>query len=221
MVPRKLHLPDTVAVSDSTADGRRFAPSAGRNIAPILDLLTQEAPQTGRALEIASGTGQHIAAFAQALPGLHWQPTDLAEQNMSSIRAYRAASGLENLSDPILMDAARPGWAADHGPLDLVTTVNLLHLISRAEAQAVIGEVARALAHGGLWVLYGPFQRADGFASVGDEAFDARLRAQDPEIGYKSVPWMQDVLETAGFHSITPVEMPANNLAFLCRRGNI
>lgn len=221
MAPRKLHLPDTVALGDSAADGRRFAPSAGRNIAPILDLLTREAPQTGRALEIASGTGQHIAAFARALPGLHWQPTDLAEQNMASIRAYRVAEGLANLSDPVLIDAARPGWAADHGPLDLVVTVNLLHLISQDEAQAVMAEVARALAPGGLWFLYGPFRRADGFASTGDADFDARLRAQDSAIGYKSVPWMHEALRGAGFDEVTEVEMPANNLTFLCRHGNI
>ncbi|MGB8812232.1 MAG: DUF938 domain-containing protein, partial [Paracoccaceae bacterium] len=70
-----LRLPDSGAeVSD---DGRRHAPSATRNAAPILAVLRAEAPVRGRLLELASGSGQHAAEFAAALPGLDWQPTDV------------------------------------------------------------------------------------------------------------------------------------------------
>ncbi|MGC9369845.1 MAG: DUF938 domain-containing protein [Paracoccaceae bacterium] len=219
MTPRKLHLPDTVAMGESSADGRRFAPSAGRNAGPILGLLTREAPAKGRALEIASGTGQHVRAFAEALPRLRWQPSDLAPENLASIRAWAAAAGLDNLADPILLDAARTGWASDLAPLDLIVTVNLLHLISHPEAQALITEVGRALASGGLLFLYGPFRRAQGFASEGDANFDARLREQDPEIGYKSVNEVTGWLRAAGLQDIRTVEMPANNLTFLARKS--
>ena len=218
MAPRKLHLPDSVAVSESAVDGRRFAPSAGRNAAPILELLTREAPARGRALEIASGTGQHVRAFAEALPGLDWQPSDLAPQNLDSIRAWAAGAGLANLAGPILLDAAQPGWAAGLGPLDLIVTVNLLHLISHDEARAMITEAARALSPRGLLFLYGPFRRAHGFASEGDAAFHARLAEQDPEIGYKSVDEITAWLRAAGIKEIRTVEMPANNLTFLARK---
>ena len=218
MAPRKLHLPDSAAVSESAADGRRFAPSAGRNAAPILELLTREAPARGRALEIASGTGQHVRAFAEALPGLDWQPSDLAPQNLDSIRAWAAGAGLANLAGPILLDAAQPGWAAGLGPLDLIVTVNLLHLISHDEARAMITEAARALSPRGLLFLYGPFRRTHGFASEGDVAFHARLAEQDPEIGYKSVDEITAWLRAAGIKEIRTVEMPANNLTFLARK---
>lgn len=218
MARRKLHLPDTVAMSESDADGRRFAPSAGRNAAPILDLLTREATAKGRALEIASGTGQHVRAFAEALPGLDWQPSDLAPQNLTSIRAWAAGAGLANLDDPILLDAARPGWAAELGPLDLIVTVNLLHLISAGEARSVLSEAGRALAPGGLLFLYGPFRRSHGFASEGDAAFHARLAEQDPEIGYKSVDEITAWLHAGGLTDIRTVEMPASNLTFLARK---
>ncbi|MHC0052436.1 DUF938 domain-containing protein [Actibacterium sp. D379-3] len=216
--PRKLHLPDTVAASEITGDGRRFAPSAGRNLAPILDLLHQHAPATGRALEIASGTGQHIRAFAAAFPGLMWQPTDLAPENMDSIRAWAAQGALPNLAAPVLMDAAAPGWAATHGPLDLIVTVNLMHLIGGKEMHAIVAEAARALAPGGLWFLYGPFRRDSGFASDGDAAFHARLAAQDPDIGYKDVGAVRAALASAGFAPVDVIEMPANNLTFLARK---
>ncbi|MCK5090381.1 MAG: DUF938 domain-containing protein, partial [Hyphomicrobiaceae bacterium] len=39
----------------------QHAPSATRNSAVILDVLKEYLPETGRALEIASGSGQHAA----------------------------------------------------------------------------------------------------------------------------------------------------------------
>ncbi|MEO5658518.1 MAG: DUF938 domain-containing protein, partial [Polaromonas sp.] len=45
-----------------------FSPAADRNKQPILDVLRELLPESGNALEIASGTGQHVAWFAASLP---------------------------------------------------------------------------------------------------------------------------------------------------------
>ena len=42
------------------------SPAADRNKQAILDVLIQVLPEQGRELEIASGTGQHVAWFATA-----------------------------------------------------------------------------------------------------------------------------------------------------------
>ncbi|MFN7238555.1 MAG: DUF938 domain-containing protein, partial [Brevundimonas sp.] len=50
-----------------TPDGARSSPAAARNALAILEVLKAVLPPRGEVLEIASGTGQHAAAFAAAL----------------------------------------------------------------------------------------------------------------------------------------------------------
>jgi len=210
-----LHLPDSGAVV--ALDGARTAPSALRNLPFILAQLAQHAPPAGPALELASGTGQQIAAFAAAHPGLDWQPTDVNPDNLTSITAWRtramARSGCANLAAPMLLDAGQPGWGVGRN-LSLVLAVNLLHLIPEAHAATLLAEASTALAPGGVVMIYGPFLRHGQATSDGDAAFDASLRAQNPLIGYKDRDWATGNLRAAGL--LVHVEaLPANNLMLI------
>ncbi|MFD1196474.1 DUF938 domain-containing protein [Seohaeicola saemankumensis] len=215
---RRLNLPDTASVAHPSDDGRMFAPSAARNAADIAALVAQHAPVSGRALEIASGTGEHAVVFAKAVPGLDWQPTDIDAARRASVDAHAALAGLPNLRPAIALDATAPGWGAAHAGQDLIVLVNLLHLISENEARILIAEVAQALAPGGLFILYGPFLRDGETTSDGDRSFDASLRAQDPEIGYKDDWDVIDWIHANWLELVQVVEMPANNMAFVARR---
>ena len=196
-------------------DGKLFAPAAARNAEVLCDLLAEVAPEQGKALELASGTGQHAVAYAARLPGLCWQPTEVDEIRRASIQAYAAESGLSNISPPLPLDATAPGWSADHPGQDLIVLVNLLHLISESEARTLIREAAAALAPGGRFVIYGPFMRGGELTSDGDRNFHAALSGHDPAIGYKddfdTITWLQ----AAGLELVQAVEMPANNLALV------
>lgn len=203
-----LRLPDSGA--ETTPDGRRHAPSAARNAGPILAVLQQVMPPRGLLLELASGTGQHAAAFSQALPGLVWQPSDINPDNMASIRAWSAGTAIR---PPVLLDATRAGWSADW-PCDALLLVNLLHLIPAAAVETLLAEAGLALRPGGVGVIYGPFLRDGKATSDGDAAFDASLRAQDPAIGYKDLHWVTGQLAAAGL-SVDLRQMPANNLALI------
>ena len=81
-------LPDTASVANSQGDGRLLSPSAERNSAPIIGLIKRIAPETGEALEIASGTGQHIVQLALSLPNLSWSPSEVEEKRLKSISAW-------------------------------------------------------------------------------------------------------------------------------------
>ncbi|MGI3185478.1 DUF938 domain-containing protein [Nioella aestuarii] len=203
---RRLNLPEAPG---SGGDRRMFAPSARRNMAPILEVLRAHAPTKGRALEIAAGTGEHAVAFSRAFPGLDWQPTDVDPDRLASIEAWRRAEGPDNMRAPIELNAVTPNWHETHGPADMILLVNLLHLISEAEARAVLAGITQALAPGGKAFLYGPFLRNGEATSEGDAAFHASLQAQDSAIGYKDIAWVSDRLAPMQTET-TP--MPSNNL---------
>lgn len=211
-------LPPTASVAEAREGAKLHAPAAARNAEAICGMLTAVAPARGKALEIASGTGQHVVAFAAALPGITWQPTDIDPDRLRSIDAHAADAGLSNINPSMHLDAAVPGWGASHGGLDLIVLVNLLHLIGSDESRNVITEAAAALAPGGTLFLYGPFARDGALTSDGDRRFDAQLRAADPAIGYKDTADMHRWLTEAGLAAEPPHEMPANNLAFVARR---
>lgn len=61
------------------------APAAERNKDPILAVLraSVKTERILQALEISSGTGQHVTHFAQALPNIIWQPSEYDQQSMA------------------------------------------------------------------------------------------------------------------------------------------
>lgn len=217
-MPRRDTPCERASVADRAGGARLTAPSAARNVGPLTDLLRHHAPRAGRALELASGTGEHVLAFAQAFPDLVWQPTEIAAERRASIDAWAATQDLPNLLPAADLDATAPGWGAARPGHDLVVLINLLHLIGTAEARAILAEIPAALAPGGRLILYGPFLRDGEATSEGDARFHASLQASDSEIGYKddfeAIGWLQ----AGGLALVDVVEMPANNLAIVAER---
>ena len=215
----RLTLPDSAATAQPAEDGRLFAPSAARNSGDIATLLAHHAPARGRALELASGTGEHAVVFARRMPALDWQPSDIDAARRRSIDAHAALAGLPNLRAAIALDATKPGWAKRYPGQNLIVLINLLHLIATPEARRLIHEAAQALAPGGILAIYGPFLRDGKTTSPGATAFHNSLRAQDPAIGYKDDWDVIDWLHGDWLELVQVMEMPANNLAFIARRA--
>jgi SAM-dependent methyltransferase len=213
---QKLSLPDTASLAQTSADGRMYAPSAARNIEAISAVLADHAPASGAALEIASGTGEHICHLAPQHPHLTWQPSDPDPARRRSIDAH--GQSLPNLRPALDLDATAPGWSAEYRGQDLILLVNLLHLIPEEAAKTLIAEVALTLAPGGRFVLYGPFLRDGETTSEGDARFNASLIAQDPSIGYKDDWDVIDWLRHNWLELVQVIEMPANNLCFVARK---
>ncbi|WP_282027799.1 DUF938 domain-containing protein [Ruegeria faecimaris] len=214
----KRPLPSNASVATVGENGQLVAPAASRNVGALCDLLDQFAPLTGQALELASGTGQHIAAFAECRPGMHWQPSEVESERRASINAYTA--GLPNVSKAVALDATIEGWHQPFGGRDLIVLINLLHLISWAEVETLVGEAAQALNANGRLVLYGPFMRNNRLTSAGDQRFHTALVQQDAEIGYKNDGDVSELLANHDLKILEIAEMPANNLAFIVEKSN-
>lgn len=68
------------------------SPMAERNKETILEVLADYVDDTRSAfgLELGSGTGQHVVHFAQALPTVIWQPSEISP---ASQQRYTGACG--------------------------------------------------------------------------------------------------------------------------------
>ena len=217
MVHRK-NLPNTASVANYESNGRLNAPSAARNAAPIVELVRKTAIKSGKALEIASGTGQHIVQLASALPHLIWQPSDVDEDRIKSILCWSDDQHLANLNPPCFLDATAEGWAVEHHGQDLILLVNLLHLISTKETKILVEEMSKALNSNGLSIIYGPFMRSGKLTSKSDMEFHQSLINTDPDLGYKNDIDMLNLFGEAGLIHLSTENMPANNLAFILQK---
>lgn len=189
-----------------------FSPAADRNKQPILDVLREVLPARGSALEIASGTGQHVAWFATALPQWTWQPTDAMPASMDSISARVAEQGLRNVRPPLVLDVMAPEWLPGDAQFDLIYCANMLHISPGATCAALMQGSARHLAPGGVLVTYGPYLEDGVPTSEGNVAFDQSLRMQDPAWGIRRKEDVTQEAARADLQLQARHAMPANNL---------
>jgi SAM-dependent methyltransferase len=199
-----------------------FSPAAERNKQPILEVLGALLAPSGSALEIASGTGQHVVWFAQALSHWQWQPTDMQAYALDSIASYAAAQGLTNVQSPVhlnVLDAAWPLGTVDAPQaFDLIYCANMLHIAPWECTGALMRGCARHLTPGGVLVTYGPYLENEVPTSPGNLAFDQSLRAQNPAWGIRQREYVQAEAHKAGLELAQRHALPANNLLLVWQR---
>jgi SAM-dependent methyltransferase len=205
----------TMAFFDPTRheSGRLHAAAADRNREPILEVLRRVLPPTGLVLEIASGTGQHVAFFAAALSALRWQPSDPLPAHLQSISAWTA--GADNVAAPLALDVEAQPWPVARA--DAIVNINMIHIAPWSATEALLRGAARVLSPRGVLFLYGPFQRGGRHTVQSNQRFDERLRADDSRWGVRDLDDVEAAAATAGFAPPEIVSMPANNLSVVFR----
>jgi hypothetical protein len=192
----------------------RHAPATARNRDPILAVLRDILPSSGLVLEIASGTGEHVRCFAEALPALDWQPSDPDPDALASIAAW--SEGVPNIHPPLQLDASAPDWPIEQA--DAILCINMIHISPWAATEGLFAGAARLLIPDAPLYLYGPYRRADVPTAPSNEAFNLSLKARNPAWGLRR---LEDVIALAGrsgFRFDRLVEMPANNVSVVFRR---
>lgn len=204
-------------------DGRLDAPAFHRNHAPIWALISPFLDgRSGHVLEVGSGTGQHVVAFARQAPDLVWWPRDINDKHLRSIEAWRAHAGLVNLRPPLRIDLA--AWAcgatelAVPDALTAIVCINVLHIAPWRVAEGLMTGAARHLGPHGRLFVYGPFMR-DGFHTApSNAAFDASLLRENPAWGVRDTTDVAALAARFGLRLAEIAEMPANNLMLVFDR---
>lgn len=194
------------------------SPAAARNRGPILEVLRRLLPAPARVLEVGSGSGQHAAFFARALPHVDWQPSERDEELLAAIAGWQREEGVPAPRDPIRLDVTGDDWPP--GPFDAVFSANLIHIAPWETCLGLLGGAAHRLREGGLLVLYGPFREEGRHTAPSNAAFDESLRARDPRWGVRDLGEVAAEAARRGLVLRERVPMPANNrIAVLHRRA--
>ena len=190
-----------------------YAPATDRNRDVILDVLRERLADRRAVLEIGSGTGQHAAYFARALPWLRWQASDVAT-NLPGIRLWLDEAGLQNTPPPLAIDL-RGDWPDVQ--FDALFSANTLHIMGWPEVQRLFAELGRRMPPGSLLIIYGPFNYDGRFTSDSNARFDASLRAGNPASGLRDFSDVNALAIDAGLELVEDRAMPANNRCIIWR----
>jgi SAM-dependent methyltransferase len=206
--------------------GRLDAPAFHRNHQAIRAVLQPFlAGKFGDVVEVGSGTGQHAVDFARHFPEITWWPSDLNEQHLKSIDAWRVHAGLTNIRPPLRIDLSDSAWCPQmqdgSGPAKLLAVfcANVIHIAPWRVAEGLFAGAGRVLRADGRLYLYGPFKRDGKHTAVSNAVFDASLREKDPEWGVRDIGDLERLAADTGLGLVEITEMPANNLILAFERA--
>ncbi len=195
-----------------------YSEAAFRNLPPLIEQLESRLPERGLMLELASGGGQHAAAFARAFGRLDWLPSEADPRMRASIEAWRAREGLANYLAPLDLDMAKPRWweAVEAVPAAAIA-INLTHITPWVVTATMLAGLGAILPAGGRFYLYGPFFEAEKPIAPTNRSFDHSLRKEEPAWGLRSAEVIDEEADRQGLVPEERLAMPSNNLLLIYR----
>ncbi|MEX0965346.1 MAG: DUF938 domain-containing protein [Pseudohongiellaceae bacterium] len=183
----------------------------------ILQLLKRHLADTDRVLELAGGTGQHAVHFAENLPQVHWQSSDIPS-NVDSLNLRIAAARLPNLPPALAIDVNHLPWGCDRP--SAIFSANSLHIMSADSVVNFFKGVGENLEAGGSLIIYGPFKYEGNFTTASNEGFDRWLKDRDPVSGIRDFEWLNELATNSSLHLIEDNAMPANNQLLIWQKSS-
>ncbi|XP_058510183.1 methyltransferase-like 26 B [Solea solea] len=202
-----------------------LSPQAERNweaLCSVLeDVLEDQSHRQLFALELGSGTGQHVVRFAQKMPFVTWQPSDVKEELLGSIKAYIAATHAKTILQPVHLDASEPWekWAGiPCNSCDVVIAINLLQYSSFKTAQGVFSGAGQILKPNGLLITYGVFAINGIITPSCNEKLDAEIQKMNPEVGLPDIDVLRQLAYEKGMRMERIIEIEEYNKCLIFRK---
>lgn len=193
-----------------------FAQSSEENKQVILQAIEPFLAAKKSVLEIASGTGQHAVYFAEQMPHLLWQTSDLAESH-AGIRMWLADAQLPNVLEPLELNVSQFNWPDSR--YDAVFSANSLHIMSEQQVADLFKNISQVLQEEAVVMIYGPFNYNGQFTSESNANFDIWLKQRNPNSGIKDFEWCNNLAVQAGLRLVKDIEMPVNNRILVWRNS--
>lgn len=182
---------------------------------PYLDKIT------GDALEIGSGTGQHLSYLAKNFPHIIWHGTDIDEVHCKSIDAWAKFNSL-NLPHALALDAASD-WSSvlkEYDSFNVIISMNVIHISPISTLEGIFLNSARFIKNDGILVFYGPFKKGNKHTGEGNKIFDQRLRSENSTWGVRCLSTLERLAADNKFDSPEVIEMPANNYLLVFKKSD-
>jgi cyclopropane fatty-acyl-phospholipid synthase-like methyltransferase len=194
-----------------------YSQACENNKQPILEVIRPFLKNATDLLEIGSGTGQHAIYFAEKMPHINWQTSDLLE-NHQSIQMWLDDCPLNNIYPPIALNVLTDDWPEES--YDAVFSANTAHIMPWHAVEAMFKGVANQLNSKGLFILYGPFKYNGEYTSASNEQFEGWLKSVDPERGIRDFEAIQLLANNNGMSLLNDYPMPANNQILVWQKTN-
>jgi len=207
-----------------------FSAPATRNMGGIQEVLRKYLADEpgGLVLEIGSGSGQHVSAFAKTLPRLQFQPTEYpghpnpradpqdATQILESISAYTA--DIPNVLKPQLLDASSLStWdVIPSSSLLAMIAINVIHISPPTVMEGILIGAGAKLKTGGRLFFYGPFAVEGKIEGDGNIEFQEKLKELNPEFGLRDTAVLRDFAASCGLKLLEDVYFSERNNHMLC-----
>lgn len=192
-----------------------FSQSCEDNKVVILETIADYLQSIDSVLEVASGTGQHAVYFAENLPHLTWQTSDLLDSHVG-IRQWLHEAGLPNTLEPFELNVSESPWPSKrYGAL---FSANSFHIMGKQNVIDFFANVSAVLNDNALVLIYGPFNYNGEFTSDSNANFDVWLKNRNPLSGIKDFEWCNQLAEQAGLNLVDDIEMPVNNRVLVWKK---
>jgi len=185
-----------------------FSDACEENKQVILDAIAPYFSNASTVLEIGSGTGQHAVFFAEHMPQLDWQTSDVDEYH-AGITSWINDADLDNVRSPLPLNVLEDDWPKQH--YDAVFSANTTHIMSWQAVHAMFAGIGKVLKQSGVFCLYGPFNEDGHFTAESNARFDNFLRSRDPLSGIRDKSELILLGNQYGLTLINAIQMPVNN----------